>query len=159
MVSTYAPQFRSNISFCFEIRSNHDCLSELMPQTVFKPAFISRASGASNSHRALPGKHYKYLIPLFHLLLRRHPFYSIFLLSLSSRTHLFCRLRDFKWSTPSGVKNPTCFGAKDSFFFSDGFSFQNPPGKILISPRYSPFSPSLFLHSLPYCSFLSLLES
>jgi len=80
-------------------------------------------------------------------------------LSLSSRTHLFRRLRDFKWSTPSGVKNPTCFGAKDSFFFSDGFSFQNPPGKILISPRYSPFSPSLFLHSLPYCSFLSLLES
>ena len=82
-VSTYAPQFRSNISFCFEIRSNHDCLSELMPQTVFKPAFISRASGASNSHRALPCKHYKYLIPLFHLLLRRHPFNSIFLLSLS----------------------------------------------------------------------------
>ena len=71
------PSFGVIYLFCSKIRSSHDCLSELMPQIVFKLAHVSRVGGVSNSHSALPGKHYKYPIPLFHLFLRQHPFYSI----------------------------------------------------------------------------------
>ena len=137
MASTHAPQFRSNISFCSEIHSSHDCPSEPTLQTVFKPVLVSRVSGTSNPHCALPGKHYKYPIPLFHLLLHRHPFYST--LSFLPRTHLLRRPQDFKRSTSleSRIFSPS--GIQDSIFFSNGFSLRNPPGKMFLSSRISSF--------------------
>jgi hypothetical protein len=65
MASTHASQFRSNISFYLEIYFNHDCLSEPMHETAFKSALVPCASGTSNLHYALPGKHYKYSVLLF----------------------------------------------------------------------------------------------
>jgi len=83
------PQFRSNISFCSENCSNHDCLSD--------PIFEQCSNYSSYFVRAV---HQFPIMPLrantinislqpFHLLLRRHPSLVLSPPSLSLQEHIY----------------------------------------------------------------------
>ena len=100
--------------------SSHDCLSEPTPQTVFKPSLVHRAGGASNLHYTLLGKHYKYLVPLCHLLLHRHSSFSASLLLFP---------QEQIYSAASKISSELLSSDKSSSpSLDDGFLLRNPTG-------------------------------
>ena len=117
------PQFRSNISFCSEICSNHDCLSD--------PIFEQCSNYSSYFVRAV---HQFPIMPLrantinislqpFHLLLRRHPSLVLFPpLSLFKNTSVPPSSR-FKPCVSLGIEVPSFHGTKDSPFRSKWLPF------------------------------------
>ena len=93
MVSTHAPQFRSELSFYSEIIPSIIIISfKRLPKKRFMPFLVSSVNGSSirNLYPGV-GSPYRYVSILFPLssLQLLHPSY----LSTCSRTHLFCRFR------------------------------------------------------------------
>ena len=83
IVSTHVPQFRSNIWFCSETLSGHDCIFETSPRTISKTLLIPPWTAYETTFLPFQRQGYKYSsLPLRRLL---HWFINVAFLSLSKQ--------------------------------------------------------------------------